>query len=70
MSGGINLLFRGKCKGKGSKNLVKNGNFILEWFLPEDYKQILYNMYIECVQGKRTVTKYTAEFLGFLSIMN
>ncbi|CAA7053942.1 unnamed protein product [Microthlaspi erraticum] len=28
----------------------------------EDYEQILYKMYLECVQGKRTVTEYTAEF--------
>ncbi|XP_058784512.1 uncharacterized protein LOC131659322 [Vicia villosa] len=38
---------------------------MLERFLPEDYEQILYKMYIECVQGKRTVTEYTAEFLRF-----
>ncbi|KAL1194916.1 hypothetical protein V5N11_020040 [Cardamine amara subsp. amara] len=39
--------------------------FMMERFLPEDYEQILYKMYIECVQGKRTVTEYTAEFLRF-----
>ncbi|KMT17812.1 hypothetical protein BVRB_2g033510 [Beta vulgaris subsp. vulgaris] len=38
---------------------------MLERFLPEDYEQILYKMYIECVQGKRSVTEYTAEFLRF-----
>jgi hypothetical protein len=36
---------------------------MLARFLPEDYEQILYKMYIECVQGKRSVTEYTAEFL-------
>ncbi|KAL1200872.1 hypothetical protein V5N11_034605 [Cardamine amara subsp. amara] len=36
-----------------------------ERFLPEDYKQILYKMYIDCVQGSKTVTDYTAEFLRF-----
>ncbi|CAA7016809.1 unnamed protein product [Microthlaspi erraticum] len=35
---------------------------MLDRFLPEDYEQILYKMYLECVQGKRTVTEYTAEF--------
>ena len=38
---------------------------MLNRFLPEDYEQILYKMYIECVQGKRSVTEYTAEFLRF-----
>jgi len=38
---------------------------IMERFLSEDYEQILYNMYIEYVQGKRTVKKYTVEFLRF-----
>jgi len=38
---------------------------IMERFLLEDYEQILYNMYTEYVQGKRTVKKYTVEFLRF-----
>ncbi|CAL1390463.1 unnamed protein product [Linum trigynum] len=38
---------------------------MLERFLPEDYEQILYKMYIDCVQGRRSVTEYTAEFLRF-----
>ncbi|CAA7051700.1 unnamed protein product [Microthlaspi erraticum] len=38
---------------------------MLDRFLPEDYEQILYKMYLECVQGKRTVTEYTAEFVRF-----
>ncbi|PNX83568.1 hypothetical protein L195_g039612 [Trifolium pratense] len=38
---------------------------MLERFLPEDYGQIQYKMYIECVQGKRSVTEYTAEFVRF-----
>ncbi|XP_058774997.1 uncharacterized protein LOC131649250 [Vicia villosa] len=46
---------------------------MLERFLPEDYEHIIYKMYIECVQGKRTVTEYVkygvlqyaAEFLRF-----
>ncbi|KAJ9567936.1 hypothetical protein OSB04_003902 [Centaurea solstitialis] len=36
---------------------------MLERFLPEDYEQILYKMYLECNQGMRSVTDYTAEFL-------
>ena len=38
---------------------------LMERFLLEDYEQILYNMYTEYVQGKRTVKKYTVEFLRF-----
>jgi hypothetical protein len=39
--------------------------FMMERFLPEDYEEILYKMYIECVQGKTTVIEYTSEFLCF-----
>ncbi|KAL6228396.1 hypothetical protein ACLB2K_002346 [Fragaria x ananassa] len=32
-------------------------------FLPADYEQLLYRMYMDCVQGNRTVDEYTDEFL-------
>ncbi|KAI5417062.1 hypothetical protein KIW84_041883 [Lathyrus oleraceus] len=38
---------------------------ILEQFLPEDYEQILYNMYIKRVQSKGIVTECTSEFMRF-----
>ena len=38
---------------------------MLERFLSEDYEHVIYKMYIECIQGKRTVTEYTIEFLHF-----
>ncbi|CAM8882390.1 unnamed protein product [Rhodiola kirilowii] len=36
---------------------------MLDYFLPEDYEQILYKLYLDCVQGRRLVTKYITEFL-------
>lgn len=36
-----------------------------ERFLPADYEQLLYRMYIDCVQGNRTVDEYMDEFLRF-----
>ncbi|KAL9688581.1 hypothetical protein QQ045_033004 [Rhodiola kirilowii] len=36
---------------------------MLDRFLSEDYEQILYKLYLDCVQGRRSVTEYTTEFL-------
>ncbi|KAL9669776.1 hypothetical protein QQ045_007325 [Rhodiola kirilowii] len=36
---------------------------MLDRFLPEDYEQILYKLYLDCVQGRHSVAEYTAEFL-------
>jgi len=38
---------------------------MFERFLPEDYEQIMYKMYIDCVQGKRPVTEYTTDSMYF-----
>ena len=36
---------------------------MMERFLPADYEQILYRLYIDCEQGTRSVLEYTDEFL-------
>ena len=36
---------------------------MLERFLPEDCEQILHKMYLDCVQGKKSVNEYTTEFI-------
>ncbi|CAN1246152.1 hypothetical protein LINGRAPRIM_LOCUS3116 [Linum grandiflorum] len=40
---------------------------LLDRFLPADYEQILYKMYIDCVQGRKSVPEYTAEFLRYIN---
>ncbi|KAJ9554084.1 hypothetical protein OSB04_018129 [Centaurea solstitialis] len=34
-------------------------------FLPKDYEQILYRMYLDCSQGTRSVSEYTTEFIRY-----
>ncbi|CAL8996347.1 unnamed protein product, partial [Prunus brigantina] len=36
---------------------------MMERFLPTDYEQILYRMYLGCAQGTRSVSEYTEEFM-------
>ncbi|CAJ2646166.1 unnamed protein product [Trifolium pratense] len=56
---------RKRQKKRPIRTWRKMKRLMLERFLPEDYEQIMYKMYIECVQGKRSVAEYTAEFLRF-----
>lgn len=44
---------------------MKNEIIHVGAFLPENYEKFIYKMYIECVKGKRIVTKYTIECLHF-----
>lgn len=58
------LVARRRRLGKGSiKSWRRMKQLMVEQFLPTDYEQILYRMYIECAQGRRSATEYTTEFL-------
>ncbi|KAI5324303.1 hypothetical protein L3X38_033376 [Prunus dulcis] len=41
----------------------KMKSLMMERFLPTDYEQILYRMYLGCAQGNRSVSEYTDEFM-------
>ncbi|CAL2237638.1 unnamed protein product [Prunus armeniaca] len=41
----------------------KMKSLLMERFLPTDYEQILYRMYLGCAQGTRLVSEYTEEFM-------
>nr|XP_011459809.1 PREDICTED: uncharacterized protein LOC105350104 [Fragaria vesca subsp. vesca] len=56
-------LTRLRQRKKPVKNWRRMKQLMTERFLPEDYEQILYKMYLDCVQGAKTVTEYTAEFV-------
>nr|XP_011465829.1 PREDICTED: uncharacterized protein LOC105351921 [Fragaria vesca subsp. vesca] len=56
-------LTRLRQRKKPVKNWRRMKQLMTERFLSEDYEQILYRMYLDCFQGAKTVTEYTAEFV-------
>ncbi|XP_024199958.1 uncharacterized protein LOC112203192 [Rosa chinensis] len=56
---------RKKQRKQGVKTWQRMKQLMMERFLSDDYEQILYKLYIECIQGMRTVAEYTAEFLRY-----
>ncbi|CAN0923295.1 hypothetical protein LINGRAHAP2_LOCUS33497 [Linum grandiflorum] len=58
------LVFQRQCQRKAPiKTWRRMKQLMLDRFLPNDYEKILYKMYVNCVQGRMSVTEYTAEFL-------
>lgn len=50
-------------KKKSDSDLKKDKIVYGGQFLPTDYEQILYLMYLECTHGSRTVLDYINEFI-------
>ncbi|CAN0836930.1 hypothetical protein LINGRAHAP2_LOCUS1645 [Linum grandiflorum] len=58
------LIFQRQCQRKAPiKTLRRMKQLMLDRFLPNDYEKIMYKMYVNCVQGRMSMTEYTAEFL-------
>ncbi|CAN0912393.1 hypothetical protein LINGRAPRIM_LOCUS698, partial [Linum grandiflorum] len=62
------LVFQRQCQRKAPiRTWRRMKQLMLERFLPNDYEKILYKMYVNCVQGRMSVTEYTAEFLRYIN---
>ncbi|CAN0862998.1 hypothetical protein LINGRAHAP2_LOCUS8602 [Linum grandiflorum] len=60
------LVFQRRCQRKAPiRTWRRMKQLMLERFLPKDYEKILYKMYVNCIQGRRSVTEYATEFLQF-----
>ncbi|CAN0887631.1 hypothetical protein LINGRAHAP2_LOCUS15640 [Linum grandiflorum] len=58
------LVFQRQCQRKAPiRTWRRMKQLMLERFLSNDYEKILYNTYVNCVQGRMSVTEYTTEFL-------
>ncbi|CAN0824516.1 hypothetical protein LINGRAPRIM_LOCUS1705 [Linum grandiflorum] len=62
------LVFQRQCQRKAPiRTWRRMKQLMLERFLPNDYEKILYKMYVNCVQGRMSVTEYTTEFLRYIN---
>ncbi|CAN0838816.1 hypothetical protein LINGRAHAP2_LOCUS2351 [Linum grandiflorum] len=62
------LVFQRQCQRKAPiKTWRRMKQLMLDHFLPNDYEKILYKMYVNCVQGRMSVTEYTAEFMRYIN---
>ncbi|CAN0838647.1 hypothetical protein LINGRAHAP2_LOCUS2269 [Linum grandiflorum] len=62
------LVFQRQCQRKAPiKTWRRMKQLMLDRFLPNDYEKILYKMYVNCVQGRMSVTEYTSEFLRYIN---
>ncbi|CAN0846753.1 hypothetical protein LINGRAHAP2_LOCUS4606 [Linum grandiflorum] len=58
------LVFQRQCQRKAPiRTWRRMKQLMLDRFLPNDYEKIMYKMYVNCVQGRMSVTEYTTEFL-------
>ncbi|CAN0920640.1 hypothetical protein LINGRAHAP2_LOCUS32151 [Linum grandiflorum] len=62
------LVFQRQCQRKAPiRTWRRMKQLMLDRFLPNDYEKILYKMYVNCVQGRMSVTEYTTEFLRYIN---
>ncbi|CAN0906889.1 hypothetical protein LINGRAHAP2_LOCUS24501 [Linum grandiflorum] len=62
------LVFQRQCQRKAPiRTWRRMKQLMLERFLPNDYEKIMYKMYVNCVQGRMSVTEYTSEFLRYIN---
>ncbi|CAN0876361.1 hypothetical protein LINGRAHAP2_LOCUS11270 [Linum grandiflorum] len=53
------LVFQRQCQRKAPiRTWRRMKQLMLEHFLPNDYEKILYKIYVNCVQGRMSVTEY------------
>ncbi|CAN0897535.1 hypothetical protein LINGRAHAP2_LOCUS19191 [Linum grandiflorum] len=62
------LVFQRQCQRKAPiRTWRRMKQLMLDRFLPNDYEKILYKMYVNCVQGRMSVTEYTTEFMRYIN---
>ncbi|CAN0837960.1 hypothetical protein LINGRAHAP2_LOCUS1944, partial [Linum grandiflorum] len=62
------LVFQRQCQRKAPiRTWRRMKQLMLDRFLPNDYEKILYKMYVNCVQGRMSVTEYTTEVMRYIN---